>query len=203
MVRHGRGDARPRAGRRPVARVARGLLAASLLTCPVLAGAFPDGAPWEAAGAEGCAQCHFDAPAVENSEALTLEGLPERAFPGRSYLLTVRLRAKEMAAAGFLLSAWQGDAGAGRFSSAGPGSEARGARVRSTGAAAAPRPPGVAEWTVKWTAPAMTSEPHALIVVELWANAANGDRSPFGDTTHRRVWRLPLEPADESRAAGR
>jgi len=166
-----------------------------LLSLPAAAAAFPDGAPWEAAGQEGCVQCHFDAPAMESSEAVTVEGLPSTVTPGETYQLRVRLKGRDMAAAGFLLSARQAGGEAGTFRSGGPRTEANGAKARSTEEGATPETPGAAEWTLEWRAPeARSADPVAL---ELWANAANGDESPFGDATHRRTWQLPVA-ADEA-----
>ncbi|HEX7081689.1 MAG TPA: choice-of-anchor V domain-containing protein [Gammaproteobacteria bacterium] len=185
-------------------------IAAAALACPALAAAFPDGPPWEVAGNEGCVQCHFDAPATEDSEALSLAGLPSEVTPGSHYRLTVRLTAPEMAIAGFLLSAWHeaappatGDAespaqhdGAGAFAALDAKTTANGAQVRSTEAGSVVETPGVAEWSVEWTAPTTIDGP---IVVELWANAGNNDQSPFGDATHRRVWTIRPAPAGAPR----
>ena len=180
----------------------RHLAASVLLSLPAGAAAFPDGAPWEAAGQDGCVQCHFDAPATENSEAVTVEGLPPAVAPGETYRLRVRLKDARMAAAGFLLSAWQGGGEAGTFVSDGPRTETSGAKARSTEAGAAPGTEGVVEWTLEWQAP--DAPPAEPVVIELWANAANGDQSPFGDATHRRAWQLPVGRGDgaaESEAA--
>lgn len=157
--------------------------------------AFPEGAPWEAAGGEGCAECHFDAPPQERSPALEVLGLPSAPLPGERYLLTVRLEDERMVTAGFLLSAWQGAArthAAGAFEVAADGEtgnptvETNGALARSTEAGLQPTGPGVAEWSVVWQAP----EHIADIELEVWANAGNDDKSPFGDATHKRVFRL-------------
>lgn len=159
--------------------------------------AFPDGAPWEAAGSQGCMQCHFDAPAVERSTAVTIEGLPERLAPGATYRLVVRLSAAGMAKAGFLLSAWQGGEPAGSFVSADERAAANAAQARSTEIGASVPSAGIAEWSIDWIAPREAGEP---VTLEVWANAANDDASPFGDATHHRAWRVPMaEDGDERR----
>lgn len=66
--------------------------------------AHPEGAPWSAAGDEGCAQCHFDAVTREDSAALSIEGLPQRVTPGGRYPLLVRLEDEHAEQVGFLLS---------------------------------------------------------------------------------------------------
>lgn len=154
------------------------------------AAAFPDGAPWEAARQEGCAQCHFDAAARLESSAVEIDGLPERVSPGARYRLSIRLVDEQMVKAGFLLSAWfdGNETGAGAFAAADARTDTHGAQARSTEAGAALTRQGVAEWTLDWIAPQATDLP---VRIELWANAANDDQSPFGDVTHRRSWQLP------------
>jgi hypothetical protein len=159
--------------------------------------AFPDGAPWEAAGGEGCVQCHFDAPPDESSAGVSLLGLPGTVSPGARYPLTIRLEDERLENAGFLLSAWQGPEGvgsleAGRFEAADAKVATAGARARSTEEGSLPTSDGVAEWSVVWQAPASLDGP---VVFELWANAGNDDKSPFGDATHRHEVRLGADAA--------
>lgn len=172
---------------RPGARTAALAAAASLLWTAAAA-AFPDGAPWDAAGAGGCAQCHFDAAPVEDSGALSIEGLPAAAEAGATYRLTVRLAAP-LARAGFLLSARRCGRPTGAFAARDGTTEAGAAQVRSTLAGSEPAAAGAAGWTVDWTAP---ESPGGPITLEVWANAANDDGSPFGDEMHRRRWTVPL-----------
>jgi hypothetical protein len=190
----------PFAGARPRFRSARPvLLALPPLLSAAAAYAFPDGAPWEAAEQEGCAQCHFDAPPREDSSAVTIDGLPTELEAGRTYPLTVRLSDRDMAVTGFLLSAWQGTESAGRFTATDDRVETKEAQARSTEAGTAVTEPGQAEWSLSWTAP---DRPARSVVLDLWINAGNGDRSPFEDTTHHRKWRIDAasdEPAGEAR----
>lgn len=164
--------------------------------------ALPDGAPWEAALDQGCPQCHFDAPAVQDSAALAIEGLPERIVPGARYAIVVRLTDAEMRKAGFLLSAWraadQADKEpAGRFAAIDERAAANGAQARSTKAGADVAASGVVEWALEWTAPA---EDAKGVRFELWANAGNDDASPLGDATHTRTWRVPAASAAQAGA---
>ena len=158
------------------------------LLLPLAAQAFPDGAPWEAARQEGCIQCHFDAPPQQDSPSVTIEGLPDEPLAGHTYPLTIRLDDDDMAAAGFLLSAWQNDRDAGRFSAGDDGRvETNASQARSTEAGSTVASAGGVEWSVSWTAPERIDAP---VVFDLWANSANGDRSPFEDRTHHRAWRV-------------
>lgn len=151
------------------------------------AAAFPDGAPWEAAQQEGCNQCHFDAAVTRDSKAVEIVGLPGSFAPGRRYRLTLRLVAEDMQTAGFLLTALAGTEPAGRFVAVDDRVATALAQARSTEAGTRLQSAGVAEWAVEWIAPETAADAVLFLV---WANASNDDRSPFGDATHRRVWRL-------------
>lgn len=151
--------------------------------------ALPGGAPWEAAVGEGCVQCHFDAPAIEDSPAVTIEGLPQRIEPGTVYPLVVRLDDAMMRNAGFLLSAWQQGKPAGAFTAADERTSTQAAQARSTAAGAAVPATGRVEWQLEWTAPRTSTA--AAVRFELWANSGNDDASPLGDQTHRRAWQVP------------
>ncbi len=168
-------------------------MAAALAAPAVLA--FPEGAPWDAAGGEGCHQCHFDAPPVAPSSALSLGGLPARIEPGARYPLVVRLEDEALVNAGFMLAAWRtrdgvGAVEAGRFEPSDGNVAADGARARSTEAGSRSTLPGLAEWPLVWHAPDALDAP---IVFELWANAGNDDKSPFGDTTHYQSFELAID----------
>lgn len=174
-----------------------GIAAAAVAAAAPAVFAFPDGAPWEAAGGEGCVECHFDAPPEEPSAALSIHGLPPAASPGGRYSLTIRLADEDLVNAGFLLSAWLGPDGlgsleAGRFEANDEKVATSGARARSSEEGSRPATPGVAEWTVVWRAPESLDAP---IVFELWGNAGNDDKSPFGDRTHRRLFEVGAETA--------
>ena len=142
---------------------------------------FPEAPPWEAAGDEGCTQCHFDGPPIRSSDALAIVGLPSRVTPSGRSPLTVRLADERALRVGFLLTAKHGDEPAGTFSAEDARVDVAGAQARSTEAGSTLVAPGLAEWRVIWHAPDAIVAP---IELELWTNAGNDDRSPFGDTVH-------------------
>lgn len=173
-----------------------GIAAAAAVAVPAVL-AFPDGAPWEVVdrGRGGCPECHFDVPAQNPSAAISIVGLPGSIVPGEQYPLKIRLEDGSLANAGFMLFASQqvdGDATleAGRFDAPDERVAAEGARARSTEKGSAPASAGVAEWSVLWHAPPSLAGP---VVFDVWANAGNGDRSPFGDAVHHRVFEVPAD----------
>jgi len=149
------------------------------------AAAFPDGAPWSAAEKDGCMGCHFDGPLRDESRALTIEGLPERIQPETRYSLTLRLRGDSMETAGFLLKAEQTRGAIGRFEAGSEAVETKKALARSVDGEAGLESRDHAVWKLDWRAPARIDGPVRFI---LWANAGNGDASPFGDSVHRRIF---------------
>ena len=209
------GSARSASGRvRPATALAWGVLAVTVTAWA--APPYRDGPPPGHTGGFGeplCAECHFGGPV--NAEPGTLSvATPDRYEPGETHSLTVRLRHPEMAAAGFQLAV--------RFADEPRAGEQAGTlgapSVRaSTGAAmpsrtavtvdslgveyahqtldgAALTGPGVAEWTVEWTAP----ESEAAVVVHVAGNAANDDASEFGDFVYAREARIPARVDDSA-----
>lgn len=160
------------------------------------AGAFSDGAPWGAAdpaAAQHCASCHFGAEPARDSEAITLEGLPASAVPGRSYGLEILFEDPQMAVAGFQLLARAKNADAGMFSSKEGGVESGGSAIRST--AKRENENGVS-WSVQWRAP---DDPASPITFFLAASAADDDGSPIGDRIHYRSYQLAPKQANGKR----
>jgi hypothetical protein len=150
-------------------------------------GGFPQGAPPGTTGGFGeptCIQCHFDGELNEAGGSLAIDGLPERYTPGETYRLIVRLRRADTGAAGFQLSARTADgaqagvlAAPDRRTQVQPGTG--GVQYAGhTEAGSDPAAPGVGEWVVQWTAPAAAS---GAVTFHAAGNAANGDRSQFGD----------------------
>lgn len=182
-------------------RASAGIAATAVVAVPAVF-AFPDGAPWEVAGRGGCPECHFDVPPVNESAAISIVGLPTSVVPGERYSLTVRLEDKNLANVGFLLFASHPTDGtapveAGRFEAHDERVATEGARARSTEKGSAPAALGLAEWSVLWHAPASLTGP---VVFDVWANAGNGDRSPFGDAIHHRVFEVTA--SDGGKAGG-
>jgi len=134
-------------------------------------------------------QCHRDSPELPHSQALTLNGLPQRPEPGRRYELTIEIRDPALKNAGFLLTVRSDQAMAGELNSLDDRTETSGSQARSNYESSAPDSPGTASWQVVWTAPASIEGP---LRFDLWANAGNYDLSPLGDRIHHRIWYLPL-----------
>lgn len=164
-------------------------LLAALTVTPGVGLAYPEGAPWGASdpdAAENCESCHFDYPPVRASAALTVEGLPGKATPGKTYRLKVRFSETDAVIAGFQMIAKVADDPAGEFESAQPMVEYVGAAIRST----EPLPAsGSFEWVMTWTAP---DNPGATVTVFVAAMRANDDGSPFGDQAHFRRFIVEL-----------
>ncbi|MFP4002789.1 MAG: choice-of-anchor V domain-containing protein [Alphaproteobacteria bacterium] len=176
--------------------------AAALVLAAGAARAMPGEMPWDHAGGPGrpdCTECHFDSEAVEHSPALRLEGLPERAVPGRSYDLVLRLEADGLETAGFLIRAQTAaaqEAGLppGRFLPANDRTEAGEGAIRSTESGARQKRPGVAEWRFSWRAPGRSV---GAVTMYAAATAANDDRSPLGDRVHLFQTAVTVEPPDD------
>lgn len=145
-------------------------------------------------GEPSCQACHLEFELNAMGGSLTLEGLPERWEPGRSYPVVVVLASSDMTMAGFQLSARFSDgAPAGVLSAVGD----RVVVVDSTGVPYAQHTPAgtdvesadLARWIVEWAAPATGG----AVTFNVAANSANGDNSPFGDLiyTHQRVVPTP------------
>jgi hypothetical protein len=186
------------------------LLAAAvvvLFSLPLFTRGYESGPPPAMTGGFGesnCRECHFDHALNDARYTLFLEGLPDRYESGRKYILTVRLEPAPRAG-GFELSARFADgprqgAQAGLLQSTGefvqivelsapPAQEADEAPQRSS-APFSQSPllyaqhtllgnrPGPKGWTVVWTAPQTAASP---VVLNVAANAADGDTSPLGD----------------------
>ncbi len=147
---------------------------------------FPHAPPPAHTGGFGeptCEACHFGEPPNDAAGALEVLGFPERFAPGRSYELRVRLRHPELGAAGFQAAVRVGDGSGGSDAGA---LQPLDDRVSATlheyvtylsqtaqGATAADS----TEWKLSWTAPAADY----VVVLNVAANAANGDESQFGD----------------------
>ena len=168
---------------------ATGSLALIVMAAPRAAGAYPEGAPWGASdpdAAENCESCHFDYEPVRESGALTIDGLPDRAEPGRTYRLTVRFAEPDAIIAGFQMLARGDDDAVGAFTSTQQDVEFIGTAIRST----RPLPAAdYAEWEMTWTAPARAG---AEVTLLLAAMRANDDGSPFGDQAHFRRFVVAL-----------
>jgi len=133
---------------------------------------------------DGCAACHFDGPVHAESEALSLEGLPDRVGRGQSYELTVGLSDGTPEKAGFMIFFQHMSGPLGETASESVAVDTNGAKARSSAAGSSPDAPSSARWRLRWTAPDSIDGP---VRITIWGNAANGDDSPFGDRIHRKV----------------
>jgi hypothetical protein len=152
------------------------------------AAAYADGAPPGFTGGFGeqaCDACHFEAALNTKPGQLTLTGVPERFAASERYPLTITLSRPGMAMGGFQLSARMENGGAQAGTLApGPGEEKRikiepgkvqYANQRLDGTVLAE--PGIAKWTVIWTAPATPG----AVIFHAAANAADKDEAARGD----------------------
>jgi len=156
---------------------------------PAAVMAYPEGAPWGASdpdAAENCESCHFDYAPVRASAALSVEGLPGKAEPGRTYRLRVRFDMPDAVIAGFQMLAKAEHGAAGEFASTHPDIEYLGAAIRST---VPLRNDGGIQWALTWTAPQATA---GTVTLFLAAMRANDDGSPFGDQAHFRSFVVEL-----------
>lgn len=141
-------------------------------------------------GEPTCHACHLEYEVNGADGLLTLEGWPKTYRAGESYTLTVSLQAEGMPRAGFQLAVRtsQGGLQAGTLvpidglvvvrDSAGVSYAQQtrdGSRVADGRSAS---------WVLSWTAP----DGAGPVQVDLAANSANGDNSPFGDLIFQRTW---------------
>jgi hypothetical protein len=150
---------------------------------------YPDGAPSGFSGGFGeqsCHACHFEAEVNAKPGQVTIAGVPERFVGGQQYPLTITLTRPGMAAGGFQLAARVEDGGAQAGAIDVPAGEKDRLAVQARNnvqyanqrhKGTAPSEPGIATWTVLWTAPP-TAVP---VLFHVAANAADNDESVRGD----------------------
>ena len=159
--------------------------------------AYGEGAPWGAAdpqSPEHCAGCHWERDAIDPSQHVTIERLPDAYEPGKRYVFMIHLRGVAAAVSGFQLMATAEGQLAGVFS-ADPGDNpltevsATGNAIRSTRVVQISGTEAL--WTVVWKAPAEGTCPITFLLA---ATAANDDQSPFGDQVHYQRFTVPAVP---------
>lgn len=164
----------------------RGLAVCALVVCAA-ANANPDGAPPAHTGAFGepsCHACHFDGPAREPGGPVRVLGIPSKITAGGTYELMLEVAAESLGA-GFQLAV-RDDRGAqvGTLSSADESTrvvEHEGIQYLGHTDASNHR------WRFFWRAP---DRPSAVIFAGA-VNAANDDRSEFGDEIYLLMERKP------------
>ena len=150
---------------------------------------YADGAPPGFSGAFGeqsCHACHFDGEVNAPPGQVAIEGVPDRFTPGAAYPLTISLQRADLRTGGFQLTARFVDGGAQAGTLAVRPDDGNRLKVESRddvlyvnqrSAGAPVDSPGMASWTVLWTAP-IAGGPVRLDVA---ANAGNRDENAGGD----------------------
>lgn len=135
-------------------------------------------------GEPTCTECHMSSD--DGGANVVLDGLPAAWAPGREYSFDVVVRATDLGRGGFQLSARFAEDGTqagtlevadgrGRTTTPEPGGIQYAHHVYD---GTPPTAPGVARWTIVWTAPAQGT---GAVAFHVAANAANDDNSEFGD----------------------
>ncbi len=160
------------------------------------AGVYPQNPPAAHTGGFGeptCHQCHFGYPVNHSRGQATVSGIPPAYSSDSAYTLTVTVSREGMGAGGFQLATRLAD-GPGLALQAGSLAEldsrveivtaGRVDYAQHTLTGTALTRPGVAQWRLRWRAP---SREDGTVSFHVAANAANDDRSEFGDFVY--VWR--------------
>ena len=174
-------------------RVASGL---ALLLLPVLARAYPEGAPPAHTGGfkePHCGACHLG---EAQSGALTLSGLPGIYVPGKTYTLALGLPETRAAVAGLQLSVrFMADGGQAGELRAGAGQQLQ--READVAYLTHSEPlalsPEAGAWTLEWTAPVDRVAP---VVIHAAVVAGNDDESPLGDKVYLLSLKAPGQVQD-------
>ena len=154
---------------------------------------FAEGAPPGHTGGFGeptCLACHDQYPLNPDGGSVRVEGFPAEWGPGETYALTVVLRSSEMAKAGFQLAIRHRDGSrAGSLSPLDPRVQVEDSAgvhyAHQTAAGSDARSPEAVSWMVEWRAPAEGE----TLRLDVAANSANGDNSPFGDLVYQATQR--------------
>lgn len=184
-------------------------LAAGGCLWPATAWAFADGPPPDFAGVGGgpdCTTCHFDSPAIADSDQVVISGLESAYQPGQLYQLVIRLNEETAVAAGFQAGFFAaGGTGkylpVGRLRSLDPcvkllGETAQPSYAVQNAAACGGHVDAGIYWEITWQAPAAYSD---RIKFNVAVNAANGDASPLGDRIHLLELDLYVEQLGDDR----
>ena len=151
-----------------------------------------------AAGEQDCSACHKNGPVNPDTGSLTLQGMPDRYWPGQRYGLTVILSYPGMDRAGFQLSARFSDGPdkggqAGSFTMqddraqvvADQTSEIQYVQHSEPGLVLTA--PAETSWRFVWQAPVRSN---IAVVFNAAVNGANYDDSEFGDAVFLHSWKV-------------
>ena len=151
--------------------------------------AYADGAPPGFSGGfreESCHACHFHETLNAAPGALTVEGVPANVTPGQRYTLTITLSREGMKRAGFQLAARYRDTGAQAGTLLISSSDSKRVKVENLGGVTYAGhnktgsenvTAGTIRWSVDWIAPFGSR----AVVINVAANAADGDDRVDGD----------------------
>jgi hypothetical protein len=168
------------------------LVALSSVYAPLVLFAYREGPPPHVTGGfseASCLSCHFDNPLNAPGGALAIDGVPPTFVGGQVYRLVIELARNDMRLGGFQVAARFAD-GAERGRQAGiwrvldervqvvrsPNDDEL-AFVEHSADGSMLFSPGIARWTVEWSAPSSSG----TVEFNAAANAANDDGSSLGD----------------------
>jgi hypothetical protein len=148
-------------------------------------------------GEETCRSCHFDFDLNPEKGSLDIADIPDNISKGEKIDIEISVEREELGAAGFQLSARYKDGSqAGRFkiedkkrimfSEVVPDSLQY---VQHSKIGSNPVGKNKNRWTVTWQAPDSISGP---VLLNIAANAANGDQSEFGDYIYTEEMEMEL-----------
>lgn len=134
-------------------------------------------------GEQSCHSCHFDYDLNQPAGELSVSGIDEVFEAGQEYKITLNVKREDMSLAGFQMTArFEDGSQAGRFElnedlTTTPNIDNTISYLQhAVGKVEAEN--GKKKWQITWTAPDQADQP---VIINIAANAANGDASAFGD----------------------
>jgi hypothetical protein len=142
-------------------------------------------------GEQTCHSCHFDYDLNWNEGKLIVEGIPGKLSRGETYQIKVIVRREKLGKAGFQLTArFKNGVQAGSFLISDNQRVIRTEKVpdslqyiQHSVNGTEPQSKRESYWVIQWIAPEVITD---SVVVNISANAANGDQSEFGDWIYNR-----------------
>lgn len=138
-------------------------------------------------GEPTCRACHFDGPERPEDAAVSIEGLPAKWTPASEYPIDIVVSGTDVRRGGFQLAVRHAAGGlvgtqAGRLAGPSGGLSVTDrdgiAYIHHNVNGTTPDAAGELRWRIVWIAP---TEPTGPVAFHVAANAANDDRSEFGD----------------------
>lgn len=149
--------------------------------------AFPEELPGPFTGGfseESCHSCHFDYPLNSDKGSLTIEGIPEQYQAEKSYNIKISVNRKNIGKAGFQLSSrFEDSSQAGLIKTNSERlsfteTESKVQYLQHSADGVKPQTSDSTYWNFTWIAPDSAGN---AVIINLAANAGNGDASAFGD----------------------